>query len=187
MNNEHATYLSFVGKINHDSIETLLGACTELCNKNVKKVWLLLSSPGGSVDNAIAAYNVLRGMPFELTTQNIGTVESMANVLFLAGDRRYACPTSSFMFHGVGFNVSAHMRFEMKHLRERIDSVDADQRKIASVLADRTSIPPAEIERLFVEAVTRDSQYALDYGIVEEIRPVEIPSGASIRQLRLKG
>ncbi len=186
MSDAHPTYLSFVGKVNHDSIETLLEACAQLCNKNTQKVWLLLSSPGGSVDNAIAAYNMLRGMPFELTTQNIGTVESIANVLFLAGKHRYACPTSSFMFHGVGFNVGERTRFEMKHLRERINSVDSDQRKIASILADRTSIPPVEIEKLFVEAVTREPEYAQKVGIIDAIRPVEIPASASIRHLKLK-
>lgn len=186
MNNEHPSYLSFVGKIDHGSIETLLEACTELCNKNTQRVWLLLSSPGGSVDNAIAAYNMLRGMPFELTTQNIGTVESIANVLFLAGSHRFACPTSSFMYHGVGFNVGERTRFEMKHLRERMGSVESDQRKIASILAEQTSIPAAEIDRLFIEAVTRDPPYAQEFGIIEAIRPVEIPAGASIRQLKLK-
>jgi ATP-dependent protease ClpP protease subunit len=186
MNETGTTYLTFVGKIDRGSIETLLATCSDLCNHLVQDVWLLLSSSGGSVDDAIAAYNLLRGMPFHLTTQNIGTVESIANVLFLAGEKRYACPTSSFMFHGVGFNVSARTRFEMKSLRERIDSVEADQRKIADVLADRTNLSPEAIEELFLEAVTRDPQYAVDHGIVDGVRPVEIPSGARVRQLRFK-
>ncbi len=128
----------------------------------------------------------MRGMPIRLTTHNIGTVESIANVLFLAGERRYACEDSSFMFHGVGFNVGARARFEMKHLRERIDSVESDQRKIARILTDRTRLDPQIVDGLFDEAVNRDPQYALDHGIIDGIEPVQVPAGSPMRQLRLK-
>ena len=179
------TYLSFCGRISQGSMDTLVGTCADLANQGVETVYLMLSSPGGAVDSAIAAYNLLRGMPFRLITHNVGSVDSMGNVLFLAGEERFACPDSSFMFHGVGFNVSLKMRFELRTLREKMDSVEGDQRKIAAIIAERTQLTPAEIDELFLEAVTRAPDYALEHGIVHEVRELNIPAGNTIRHLEL--
>jgi len=178
-------YVSFCGRIQRESMNALIGTCTELANAGVDALYLMLSTPGGSVESAVAAYNLLRGMPFRVTTHNVGSVDSMGNVLFLAGDERYACPHSSFMFHGVGFNVSSRTRFEMKNLREKVDSVESDQRKIAAILADRTRIPAGKIDALFHEAVTREPDYALAHGIIDDVRELVIPAGAEVRQIRV--
>jgi ATP-dependent protease ClpP protease subunit len=186
MTTNDITYLSFSGRINQASMDTLVGTCTDLANHGTETVYLMLSTPGGSVDSAIAAYNLLRGMPFRLITHNVGSVDSMGNVLFLAGEERYACSNSSFMFHGVGFNVSLKMRFDLRTLREKMDSVEGDQRKIAAIIADRTQLKPAEIDELFQEAVNRDPEYGVRHGIVHEIRELKIPAGKPIRHLELK-
>ncbi len=41
------------------------------------------------------------GVPYKLITHNVGNVDSIGNVIFLAAEERYACSTSTFMFHGV--------------------------------------------------------------------------------------
>ncbi len=39
-------------------------------------------------------------------------------MIFLAGEKRYACKQSSFMVHGVGFDIMGQtMRFEQELLR----------------------------------------------------------------------
>ena len=146
----------------------------------------MLSTPGGSVDTAITAYNVLRGMPFHLVTHNVGRVESLGNVLFLAGEERYACPNASFMFHGVGFHVASQTRFEMRRLQTKMDSVEDDQRKIAAVLTDRTQLSQADITESFHSVSRRDPAWALDHGLIHQIREVEIPAGARIRRVVFK-
>jgi hypothetical protein len=54
--------------------------------------------------HGMTVYNVLRGLPCDLTIHNIGNVDSIGNAIFLAGKHRYACKNSTFMFHGVGFD-----------------------------------------------------------------------------------
>ena len=179
-------YVSYVGKVQPSGIDALLALCTELAQGGTESVYLTLSTPGGSVSPTIAAYNLLRGFPFRLTTHNVGSVDSMGNVLFLAGEERYASPHTSFMFHGVGFSVGNRARFEMKNLREKIDSVESDQRKIAGILCERTRLAESVVDELFREAVTRDAQFALDHGIVQEIRELAIPAGADVRHVPLK-
>jgi len=133
--------------------------------------------------NGINIYNFLRGVPFELVTHNVGNVDSIGNAIFLAGSRRYACKHSTFMFHGVGFNSLPNERLEQKNLQEKLQGLLADQKRIGSIIQERTSIVEAEIDDLFREARTKDATYALGNGIVHEIREVLIPPGGPVISL----
>ena len=176
-------YLSFSAEINQQTAETFLGACAKLCNDGADEIYVLLSSPGGSVMNGLNVYNVLRGLPCTITMHNVGNVDSIGNMIFLAGKKRLACPQATFMFHGVCFEAPQGIQFDEKLLRERLDSVLADQERIGSVIVERTNLTQEEVKGLFFEAVTRDSQYALEQGIVHEIRDVQVPKGQPIHQL----
>lgn len=128
------TYVSFVAPITHQSTQVLLAACADLVRQQVRSVYLLFSTQGGQVAEGITIYAVLRALPFALTTHNVGSVNSIGNVVYLAGARRYASPASTFMFHGVGFAVVAGMQLEEKFLRERLDSIVADQSRLGVLL-----------------------------------------------------
>ncbi len=115
-------YVSFSAEINPNTTETLIATISNMANKGVKTVHLLISTPGGSVMNGMNLYNILRGLPIHLITHNVGNIDSIGNAVFLAGAERYACPHSTFMFHGVGFDITAGMRLEEKFLKEKLDN-----------------------------------------------------------------
>ncbi len=94
-------YVAFSAEIIAMTTESLIAQMANLANQKVPQVYLMLSTPGGNVMNGMNLYNVLRGLPFELITHNVGNVDSIGNVIFLAGTKRYAAPNSTFMFHGV--------------------------------------------------------------------------------------
>ena len=179
-------YVSFSAEINQQTTESLLGICAELANKRTPTVYLMLSTPGGNVMSGLTIYNFLRSMPLKLITHNIGNVDSIGNVVFLAGEERYSCPNATFMFHGVGFDITAPTRFEEKLLRERMASVQADQKRIADVIVQRSGIKPDEVEKMFLEAVTRDPGYAKANGIIHDVRDIQVPPGAPVLQLVFK-
>lgn len=176
-------YVSFSAEINANTTEQLIAVMGKQANDGVDHVYLMISSPGGSVMNGLNLYNVLRAMPFKLTTHNVGNVDSIANAIFLAGDERYACPHSTFMFHGVGFNVSAGARFEQKDLQEKLDGLLADQRRIGSIITERSSLDDNELSELFREARTKDAAFAQERGLIHGVADVDIPAGASILSL----
>ena len=178
-------YVSFSAEINPTTTESLIALLCQHASKGVGHVYLLLSTPGGVVMNGLNLYNTLRGLPFQLTTHNVGNVDSIGNALFLAGDTRYACPHSTFMFHGVGFDI-LNQRFEEKLLRERLDSILSDQARIGAIIKERTRLDQKVIEGLFREAQTKDATFARKHGIVDEVRDVQIPQGAPIYSLVFK-
>jgi ATP-dependent Clp protease, protease subunit len=176
-------YVTFSAEVNPSTTESLIATMANCANFGVKKVCLLLSTPGGSVTHGLNLYNVLRAMPFELSTYNVGNVDSIGNVIFAAGARRYAAPHATFMFHGVGFDAPGGQRLEEKNLRELLDSVQANHRRIGDIMALRSDLKAAEISTLFLEAQTRDAQWALGKGIIHEISEVQIPPGTPVLSL----
>ncbi|HLX69198.1 MAG TPA: ATP-dependent Clp protease proteolytic subunit [Verrucomicrobiae bacterium] len=176
-------YVSFSAEINPNTTESLISVVANLVNQRVKTIYLLLSTPGGSVMNGMNVYSVLRGMPVELITHNVGNVDSIGNAIFLAGSKRYATPQSTFMFHGVGFDIANRTRLEEKNLREQLQSVLSDQKRIGSIITERTKISEEDASALFREAQTKDAAYAVSMGIVHEIRDVQIPVGGPVISL----
>lgn len=177
------TYISFSAEIGADTTEVLIAALAQCANQGVPEVYLLMSTPGGSVMNGMNLYNVMRAMPFKLSTHNVGNVDSIGNAIFLAGESRYASPHSTFMFHGVGMDPHPGQRLEEKLLSEIMDGVIADQKRIGSIIEERTSLNPEQVRDLFLEARTKDAAFAASCGIVDEVLDIDIPAGSPIISL----
>jgi len=176
-------YVSFSAEIVPKTTESLIAAMSNCANQGAAEVRLLVSTPGGNVMSGINLYNVLRAMPFRLVTHNVGNIDSIGNAVFLAGEERLACEQATFMFHGVGFDATPGMRLEEKFLRERLGSIVADQKRVAAIMAERTSLSANQIRGFFREMKTKDAAYAVSAGIVHQIADVNIPVGAPIISL----
>jgi len=59
-------YVSFSAEIVPHTTESLIGLLSEQVNRGVKDVYLMLSTPGGSVMHGMNLYNVLRIMYSEV-------------------------------------------------------------------------------------------------------------------------
>lgn len=173
-------YVSFSAEINPNTTESLIALMSECANRGVLKVYLLLSTPGGSVMHGLNLYNVLKGMPFELIIHNVGNVDSIGNAVFLAGRKRYASPNAAFAFHGVSFGAVSNERLDEKNLREKLDSLLSDQKRIGAIICKHTKIKADESGQLFREAQTKDVGFAVSKGIIDEIKDVQIPSGTPV-------
>jgi ATP-dependent Clp protease, protease subunit len=180
---DQTVYVTFSAEINVNTTESLISVMATLVNQQAKEVHLLMSTPGGSVMHGLNLYNVLSGLPFELVTHNVGNVDSIGNAVFLAGSRRYATAHSTFMFHGVGFDVSGPTRFEEKNVRERLDGILNDQKRIGSIITERTQLGEEDVSALFREAQTKDAAFAVSSGIIHEIKDVQIPVGGPVISL----
>jgi len=173
-------YVTFSAEINPATTEGLIAVMAQAAGRRVRGVYLALSTPGGQVREGMNLYNILRGMPFDLTVHNVGSVDSIGNAVFLAGKTRYATANSTFLFHGVGFNITAPTRLEEQHVRDRLDSILADQKRIGSVITANSNLNDEQVANLFRTQQTVDAAWAIDKGIVHEIRDLSIPPGSPI-------
>ncbi len=184
MNNDISKplFISFSAEVNQNTAENLMGVFAQKLNQGIKDFYLLLSSPGGSVVSGITIYNFLKSLPINLTIHNIGIVDSIANVIFLAGETRYAVKNSSFLFHGVGFDIN-QARFEEKNIKEKLKMMQRDQRLITNIIVEQSQYTQQEIEKMFLEADTCTPEQAKEKGLIDDIREINIPEGAEVVQL----
>lgn len=176
-------YVTFSAEINQNTTESLIATMANMVNQGVPEVHLLLSTQGGSVTNGLNLYNVLTGLLIRLITHNVGVVNSIGNAVFLAGDPRYAVPNTTFMFHGVGLDFPQGSRLEEKNAREVLDGILMEQGKIAAVIEQRTQLTARQVKALFTRAQTKDTTYAIDAGIIDQVRDVQIPPGSAVVSL----
>lgn len=182
MENSQKIFISFSAEINQNTTESFMGILADKLNNGFKNFYILFSTPGGRVANGVTLYNYLRSIPAKVAMHNIGIVDSVGNLVFLAGEPRYAVPNSSFLFHGVGFDITQPTRFEEKQLKERLKSIERDQKLISDIIAERAKLSISEVRKMFLEAVTKTPEEAKKIGIINDIRPVKIPKGVQVLQ-----
>jgi len=173
-------YVSFVHPINWDTINPLMKLSNEIVNSGAKELYLLMGSPGGLVDAGFAVYNHLLGLPIKVITHNIGSIDSVANVIFLAGAKRLACENSTFLFHGVHWAFSAAVEVRRPQMMEIVTSLRAAENKMRDAIVSRSSLTIEEVDAFFAEGAMKDATFALAKRVVDEVGGVNIPSGAPI-------
>src|SRR4051812_32058255 len=129
MPEQNTLYINFFDGINPTTVNKFIKFTVDAINQYAPaEVYFLISSGGGDVDSGFTLYNFLvslRGR-IKVTMHNIGQIDSIANVVFLAGQDRFAAPNSSFLFHGILMNVSTggQSRTTLKEFISRLDSME---------------------------------------------------------------
>ena len=177
-------YLSLIGPINGRSRDHLMETCYQCHRDDIATVYLLLSTNGGRVDCGITMYNVLKDLPFTLITHNVGMVASIGNVVFLAGEMRFAVSTGCFLFHGVTTSYPADLKVDRNQIDGWSDIIEYSERQISAVLRERTSFHEDEIKESFRRQSTETAEFAFTNNIIHDIRPLNIAQGDGIISIR---
>ncbi|HMP16198.1 MAG TPA: ATP-dependent Clp protease proteolytic subunit [Gemmatales bacterium] len=171
-------YVNFSANISRDPVDDLMVLMADLHRQGFKEAHLLISSPGGGVIRGIELHNFLRGLPIQLSTYNTATVDSIANIVYLAGDKRYVNQNANFLMHGVSWEFRGAVGEQQ--LEEALAAVRRDQRVIADTIAGRTKLQRDHIERMFRGDNILTPADAVTMGISHEIKDVEIPEKAHV-------
>jgi ATP-dependent protease ClpP protease subunit len=176
-------YVKFSSPINPQTAQNLMTFLSNQINVGQKEFYFLISSPGGSVNDGIVLYNFIKALPAKIIMHNIGIIDSIANVIFLAADERYSSPNASFLFHGVGFDIVQPIRMDEKDLREKLLIIERDQKSISDIISGRTQLKEKEVEEMFFRAKTKNPTEAKEIGIITDIKEAQIPEGSQIISL----
>lgn len=178
----HPAVLTFASGIDQRTIETLMRAAGELVAGGCDELTILFSTGGGNVNNGVTLYNFLRALPVKVVMVNVGSVDSIGIVIFLAGDERYTAPTGTFMFHGVTWNLP-QMPHGQKRLKEIVQSIETDEQRMAFIIRERTAFPSEDTERLFDQEAVKDADWALEHGFVHAIQAPVVAAGVPVHVL----
>ncbi len=172
-------YVNYCDSINDVKVKAVMAVFAEIITKEKPDtIYCLFSSSGGFVEPGISLYNYLRALPVELIMHNTGSIDSIANVIFLSANIRYTSQHSSFMYHGVNWNFAANTAMNRTQIAEVLSGIDSSESKIAGIITERTKLTPEEVRALFSQGQTKDASFALNKGIVNEVRNPMIPKGA---------
>lgn len=174
-------YYTYVDSIDVTKVNLVIHQIQQnILPHNPKRLHLLLSSPGGDVSAGIALYNYLRAIPVEVLTYNIGMVASIANVIFMAAEskNRFACPHTSFLFHGVKMHLGAPMQLDLAQVNEFKSNMARDLERISEVFIANTSLKKEKIDALFQQGEIQNLSSAVTDGIIAEVKALKIPAQA---------
>jgi ATP-dependent Clp protease protease subunit len=176
-------YISFVRSVNYDNVNALLAKINQAVEKGYQDIILMMSSDGGQVLPGFAAYNQLQSLPIQLTTYNIGSISSIAAIMFLVGTIRIAVPNATFQFHSARLELSQGGTVDRNQLVQYLSELEAYERRLKDILIAETNLQPAQVELLMAEGKTKDAQFAKNFNIVQYIASLSIPSGATVIQV----
>ena len=132
------------------------------------EITLYINSPGGSVADGLALYDIMQTIPCPIRTVCMGTAASFGALLFTAGDTREIFPHSKIMIHdpliaGQGLTGSATL------LHTKIDSLMETRQILGELLARHTGKTLEEIYEKTAQDTWFTASEAVDYGLADTI------------------
>ena len=179
-------YINYFDTIDEAKTKALMAICSDIVAKHKPRtIYFLFSSSGGSVNAGITLYNFLRALPVEIVMHNTGSIDSIANVIFLAASKRYAAKHSTFLFHGIYWNFPQAASLTFSQLQENLSRFRQEEAKIAGIIAERSKLTEAEIRDLFLQGESKDLQFAIDKGVIHDIKDPAVPKDAPLITVNL--
>lgn len=142
-----------------------------------------INSPGGSVFDGIAIYNLLK-MRGNVTTRVDGVAASIASVIMLAGDRRIMPENALVMIH----EPATEAWGGADDLRETADVLDKIGAQIVAIYVARTGKTESEVRANMAEAskgTWMTGKEALAFGFCTELSDaVQVKASFDFRRFR---
>jgi ATP-dependent Clp protease protease subunit len=188
MNSEEKTYfINYFDSINEPKVKDLMRFCIDtIAQHKPSTLHFSFSSSGGFVSPAMTLYNFLTGLPAKVIMHNTGSVDSVAIVIFLAGEERYAVPHSSFLFHGLQYTFNQPTSLTINQLKEKVSGLEQDQNRMCSIVTERTELREEEVRELFIQGEVKNPEFAASKGIIHSIRDFSIPPNSLVTSFNLK-
>lgn len=136
--------------------------------KGNKDITMYINSPGGSVPDGIAIYDVMQMIKSDIKTICIGRCSSMASILLSGGTKgkRFITPNSEIMIH----EVSAFNMGKVNDLKINYEHTNTLNERVIKLLANNTGKTIKQV-RHDIQLKDRwfNAEEALKYGLVDKI------------------
>ena len=175
-------YLVFIGPISNNATRFLRNACCTAVNDKVTDLTIQFSSSGGTVDEGFSLYEFLLSLPLTLTMHNIGVVNSVAIIVFLAGDKRFANDNTIFYMHDETWTTLGAREYTSSKLKEYTYLLESSRLRAKSILKLRTKLDQSFLESpdFFKEPISYQPSAAKSAGIIHEIQDALVPFGEMV-------
>src|SRR5215510_14066730 len=167
-----------IGEINHASAARVYMQMLYLqSQKKGDDINFYINSPGGSVTDTLAVYDVMRFLSCDVATYCIGECASGGAVLFMAGTKgkRFILPNAKVMIHqpfGGVYGQAADIEIQAEEILKTKETLINVMARCTGQTADKIR-EDSERDRFF------GAEEAVSYGICDEVIGLEPDSKAA--------
>src|SRR6476646_1831537 len=171
----------FIGPINHNAVCTIRNLCLQALQSGATEIELHMSTEGGNMTAGFALYFFLKSLPLPLTTHNIGSVESVGVPIFLAAQKRLACPGTRFLVHPLHWGFGNLVAADHSRVSEWRECLDFDAERYATIFEEATGSSNSgddtdDIRKhLCGAAKLYNAEQAIAAGIIHEAKQAILP------------
>ena len=145
-----------------------LDASIEKKDKDYKRdpIRLYINSPGGEATEGFALISAMELSKTPIHTINMGECSSMAFLISIAGDKRFALPYSEYLMHDGSLFAygSANKVIDQVHFEDR-----QKREVIKPFVLSHSTMTEEEYDKLECKELYMTAHDALGYGFVDEI------------------
>lgn len=159
--------VEYVGEVNAQSVYSLCRQLRYLERQDPEgEITMFINSPGGSVVDGLALYDVMKSLTCPVRTVCLGVAASMGAVLFAAGDRRDILPHGRVMIHDPRIPETGGNALALQEISRQL----METRKLtAQILARHTGKTLAAIYRKTACDSWFTAQEAVDFGLADRV------------------
>lgn len=176
----HAWY-TLSGDVNSDMVHRMFDAVADMTEDMVTDAHVLLQSNGGYVSDGICLYNYLSKLPIRFHFYNAGAVASIAVIVFLAGQKRYASSTARFMVHKSHATASPGSRPDALNII--VEGLRADDARTESILRKHIELTPDQWAIHQYSDLHLNSRDAKTARMIDDVADFAPPKGAVLRNI----
>ena len=158
----------FLGSAINEDVANIINAQLLYLNSiGEDDIKMFINSPGGSVIDGLAIYDVMNFVNPDVSTYCMGMCASMGSILVSSGTKgkRYTLPNGEIMIH----QVSSWAEGQCSDIQIRAQHTKRLQNKLYGILSDNTGKSFEEIEKDADRDHWFTAEEAVEYGLIDEV------------------
>ena len=159
--------VELVGEVDSDTVNALIRQLRYLqCENPEAPITLYINSPGGSVTDGLAVYDVIRLIDAPVKTVCMGTCASMGAILFLAGDKREMMEHGRIMVHDPAFGGNHDIGGKKPHqIQSELNDLNRCRESLAKIISERTGKSLEEVYQVTANDTYFSAPEAIAFGL----------------------
>ncbi|MCR5735511.1 MAG: ATP-dependent Clp protease proteolytic subunit [Lachnospiraceae bacterium] len=160
------------GEVNGESAISVITQLRYLAGKSDQDIYMFINSPGGSVSDGLAIYDVMNDIPCDVVTIATGLAASMGSFLLSSGEKgkRYITASTEVMIHQPLGGVQG----QATDISVVADHIQKTKIKLTSIIAENCGKPVDEVANDMERDHWMSGQQAKEYGLVDHVGFPEI-------------
>lgn len=155
------------GEIDRETVNDLIAQLLQLEHEDPdEEITLYINSPGGSVVDGLALYDVMQSISCPIRTVCIGMAYSMGAILFVAGDKRDMLPHSKIMIHDP---LVTHIEGSALQVQTQSQKLLEVRKATNEILARHTGKTIKQIEAKTCQDSYFTAKEAVKFGLADNI------------------